>query len=390
MRTLHLKPYRHERIQSGHLWAFAGEIAEDLTLSEPGDPVSLCEARGKLLGRGYVNPHSLIAVRLLTTGEEEWDEKFFELRIVKALEYRETVCAGWEARRLVYSEGDGLPGLIVDQYGKHLVVQSLTVGIERRLDEIKAALLDVINPESILLRGDSAFRKIEGLPETSRQLLGTTPEEIPFTEEGVRFIAHPHTGQKTGFYLDQRNNRGLIEDVAIDKRVLDLYSYTGAWGLRALAAGASQAVMVDSSQKALDWGAKDSADNGSASRSLFVQADVGDFLDNLIRMGEKYDIVILDPPSFIKSRKDATRGIAAYRSLNENVLRVVAEGGYLVSCSCSHLLNGKDHLSLIGRAARKQNRRIRVVKTGGQSPDHPILPGHPETEYLKCRVVWCE
>ena len=391
MQAIHLKPGRHKRIRNGHLWAFAGEIAEDLKQFESGAPVALREAKGRLLGRGYVNPHSLIAVRLMTVGEEEWDEKLFERRITSALDYRERVCPDWEARRLIYAESDMLPGLIVDQYKRHLIVQSLTAGIECRIDEIIEALVKIVKPESILLKSDTQFGNIEGLPGTDRALLGTTPEEISFMEEGVVYTARPQDGQKTGFYLDQRMNRGMLKDIVTDKRVLDLFSYTGAWGIRALVEGASEAVMVDSSARAVEWGRMDASKNPAASNALFIHADVGrDFLDDAISKSEEFGVVILDPPSFIKSRKGISKGITAYRALNRKALKVVSRGGYLVSCSCSHHLDRDNHLALIGEAARIEGRQIRLVRSGGHSPDHPILPGHPETEYLKCCVIICE
>jgi len=390
VQAIHLKPGRQKRIRNGHLWAFAGEIAEDLKQFEPGDPVALREAKGHLLGRGYVNPHSLIAVRLMTVGEEEWGEMLFEHRITSALDYRERVCPNWEARRLIYAESDMLPGLIVDQYKRHLIVQSLTAGIERRIDEIVEALVKIMKPESILLKSNAQFSNIEGLQETDRTLLGTTPEEISFIEEGVVYTARPQDGQKTGFYLDQRLNRGMLKEIVTDKRVLDLFSYTGAWGIRALVEGASEAVMVDSSLKAIEWGRVDASKNPTASNALFIHADVGDFLDDAISKGERFDIVILDPPSFIKSRKGVSKGIAAYRALNRKALKVVSRGGYLISCACSYHLDRDSHLTLIGEAARREGRKIRMVRSGGHSPDHPILPGHPETEYLKCWLLNCE
>ena len=390
MQTLHLKPKRHVRIAAGHLWAFAGEITEKINDFKPGDPVVLCEARGRMLGRGYVNPHSLIAVRLLTRGEEAWDETFFHCRIASALNYREAVCAGWEARRLIFAESDGLPGLIVDQYDDHLVVQSLTAGIERRLDEITAALVELIKPKSIYLRGDSAYRSLEGLPLGSRALYGDPPSEVCFKENGAAYTAHLQEGQKTGFYLDQRLNRTMLQSICGGKRVLDLFSYTGAWGIRALLEDAREAVMVDSSKRAGEWGIEDARLNSIGKGSLFVNADTGEFLDECITKDDKFDVVVLDPPGLIASRKQMAAGISVYKALHQKVFKVVGAGGYLVSCSCSHHLQRDQHLAIIGEAASKSGRRIRLVRSGGHPPDHPVLPGHPETEYLKCWLLQCD
>lgn len=388
MQTIHLKSRRESRIKSGHLWAFAGEIAEDLKQFEPGDGVVLCDARGSLLGRGYVNPNSLIAVRLLTTGNEAWDEELFKRRIKTAIAYRNGVCKGWEAKRIIYSESDGLPGLIVDQYSDYLVVQSLTAGIERHLEQITEILLEELKPKGILLRCDSRFRELEGLKGDTRELSGIVPDEIEFNENDIKFSSRSRSGQKTGFYLDQHFNRTLINSLVHNRRILDLFCYTGSWGLSALKAGASESIMVDSSQQAIDWGMQDATDNGFASKSLFIKADVTEFLKDAASRNNKYDVVIIDPPGFIKSRKTLSEGISAYRSLNRNALKVVEDRGYLISCSCSHLLSREQHLALIGEAALKEGRRLRLVKTGGHSPDHPILPGHPETEYLKCWVLY--
>ncbi len=390
MQTLHLKSRRESRIKNGHLWAFAGEISENLKVFESGDAVALCDARGSLLGRGYVNPNSLIAVRLLTVGNEALDEELFAARIKTANAFRNDVCKDWEAKRIVYSESDGLPGLIVDQYADYLIVQSLTAGIERHLDEISTALQDELKPEGILLRCDSRFRELEGLSGETRELFGNVPDEIPFIDDGVKYISRPRQGQKTGFYLDQHFNRTLISNLVQKRRILDLFCYTGSWGLSALKTGASESIMVDSSQQAIDWGMQDAVINGFASKSLFIKADITEFLEDAASRNNKFGVVIIDPPGFIKSRKALSKGISAYRALNRNALMVVESGGYLVSCSCSHLLSREQHLALIGEAARKAGRRVQLVKAGGHSPDHPILPGHPETEYLKCWVVRVE
>ena len=412
MTTLHLKPNLETRIKNGHLWAFAGEIVEPLKGLQPGEPVVLCEARGGVLGRGYVNPHSLIAVRLLTRGEEVWDEGLILRRVKAAWEYRRD--QGWRMRdeappptppsieggdacRLIYAESDGLPGLIVDKFGDQLVMQSLTVGIEKRLDEVVAALIDVVKPAGIHFKGKSPFRKMEGLPEEDRQLYGSTPDKVLFESEGLTFTARPKEGQKTGYFLDQRGNRQLLAELIrptnvgrTDCRVLDLYSYTGGWGLTALKAGASEAVMVDSSAKAIGWGMEDALLNGFEENAVFVQADVEAFLKDAARLDEDWDVVIVDPPALIPNRQAVPQGVNAYIAINRAALKVVKPGGMLVTCSCSHHLTREKHLEVIGRAAFQEGKRVRVVATGGHTPDHPILPGHPETEYLKCWILRVE
>jgi len=390
LHTLHLKSGREGRIRGGHLWAFAGEIREDLTGLQPGEAVALCEARGRLLGRGYVNPHSLIAVRLLTKGEEEWDDGLFLRRFQEASFYRDKFCPQGEARREVFSESDGLPGLIVDRYGEHLVIQSLTAGIECRLDQITNALVEVYRPAGILLSGRSKYRRLEGLTEVVKPLFGNPQDEIPFDEDLIHFIAYPLKGQKTGFFLDQRANRQMLIGFSHQARVLDLYCYTGAWGITALKAGAREAVFVDSSATALEWAAESAQRNGVASRCSFFKADAGDFLKEAANSRETFDMVIVDPPALIGSSSAFKTGRMAYQALNRAALKVTAKGGILISCSCSHLMGRGEHLALIGEAAMRENRRLRLICAGRQPPDHPILPGHPETEYLKCWMIYCE
>ena len=387
MRTLHLKRDRQRRILSGHRWAFAGEITEDLKQFEPGERVVLCESRGQILGRGYVNPHSLIAVRLVTVGEEPWDGGLIERRVEEAVRQREALYPEAEGVRLVYGESDGLPGLIVDRFGGHLVLQSLTAGMERMLDEVIAALRGRLQPESIFAKGGSPFRKLEGLEQEDRQILGATPAEIGFVEEGLKFRAHPIHGQKSGFYLDQRDNRVTGARLVKSGTVLDLYCYTGAWGLSLLNAGATEATMVDSSAAAINWGMEAAGDNGVTGRALFVEADVGEFLTAAAGAGRSWDAVIADPPAFVPNRQSLAKGSNAYIALNRAALRVVKPGGLLISCSCSHPMTRELHLEAIGRAAYQEGRRLRVIAAGGQAADHPILPGHPETEYLKCWFI---
>ncbi len=428
MKTLHLKPNHEARIKNGHLWAFAGEIVEPLKGLEPGEAVVLCEARGAVLGRGYVNPQSLIAVRLLTRGEEVWDGGLILRRVRAAWEYRKLRITNYEFRiagnevevpkidacRLIYSESDGLPGLIVDRFGDQLVMQSLTVGIEKRLDEVVAALVEVVKPAGIYFKGKSPYRKMEGLAEEDRQIYGMTPDKVLFASGGLTFTARPKEGQKTGYFLDQRGNRSLLTQAITNyelritndgggsiserqadsrlrgngnQKVLDLYSYTGGWGLTALQAGAAEALMVDSSSKAIAWGKEDAALNGLEDRAVFVQADVEEFLKDATKRKQRWDVVVVDPPALIPNRQAVSQGVNAYIAINRAALRVVKPGGLLVTCSCSHLLTREKHLEVIGRAAFQEWKRVRVIATGSHAPDHPILPGHPETEYLKCWIL---
>lgn len=375
----------------------------------PGDPVVLCEARGTVLGRGYVNPRSLIAVRLLTHGNELWDDGFILRRIEDAVAYRQiqnpkSQIQNSDACRLIYSESDGLPGLIVDRFNDQLIVQSLTAGMERLLPQVIDTLITLMQPAGIYMKGKSPFRELEGLPQEDRQLFGSTPDKIPFQERELTFTARPKDGQKTGYFLDQRGNRAILAPlIRKGDRVLDLYSYTGGWGLTAIKASAAEAVMIDSSAKAIKWGMEDAERNDCSDRAIFVEADVEEFLkDDAKRVGRAssptsqpgrltyatgWDVVVVDPPALIPNRQSVNRGINAYIAINRAALKIVRPGGLLVTCSCSHLLTREKHLEVIGRAAFQEGRRVRIEAVGGHSYDHPILPGHPETEYLKCWLI---
>lgn len=390
MITLHLKPGRHRRIHAGHRWAFAGEISENLKEIKPGEAVALCESRGKLLGKGYVNPRSLIAVRLMTTGSEPWDDSFLRHRISRAVEHRSKVLPDAEACRLVYSESDGIPGLVVDKYGDHLVLQSHTAGIEIRLGEIVDTLRELLDPKSIYFKGNSSFRNYENLPLEDAQLIGKTPDAVEFNENSAVYSARIIDGQKTGFFLDQRVNRWVLGDILRDRKILDLYSYTGSWGIASLLNGAAHCTFIDSSQSALEWGKSDAAKNKVDDRCNFISEDVSRFLSGAMRAGELWDVVFLDPPSLIPARSSMTKGKQHYRWINQQALAVVAPGGLFVSSSCSHHLSREEHLAIIGEAASKSGRRLRVIHAGSQAPDHPILPGHPETEYLSTWFLSCE
>ncbi|MFN3820985.1 MAG: class I SAM-dependent rRNA methyltransferase [bacterium] len=388
--TLHLKPHKERRILEGHRWVFAGEIKEDLKDLEPGVRVALCDSRGRLLGRGYANPHSLITVRLLTRYDEPWDNDLIFRRIKGAFNYRGTFLPHRSTYRLIFSEGDGFPGLVVDRYEEHLIVQSLTAGMDNLLPEVIEVLNHIVNPQSIYLKSRSPYRRLERLSEDCRAVKGSPPDVIPFQDGDVHFSSYPIRGQKTGFYLDQAFNRQLLIPYVKGKRVLDLYAYTGAWGITALVRGAREATMVESSQLAILWGMEDARANGVEQRAIFVEADVEEFLQGEIQRKGQYDIVIVDPPSLIPQRSALKAGRKAYLAVNTQALKVVKPGGILVTCSCSHLLTRDDLLRIMGRASELAHRQLRLLFFGSQPLDHPVLPGQPETEYLKALFLAVE
>ena len=387
--ALRLKRNEDRRLHSGHLWVFSNEVdttQTPLTRFEPGALVRVLAHNDRALGLAYVNPQSLIAARLLGTWSLP-DAAWFAARIRHALQLRERLHAGpWY--RLAYGEADGLPGLVIDRYGATCVVQIATAGMERLRDAIVAALTEVLRPDAILLKNDGGARALEGLPSYVECVAGTVGASTEVIEDGLRFQAPLLDGQKSGWFFDQAaNRRALTRYVSPGARVLDVFSYVGAWGVRAARAGAGAVTCVDSSAPALELAVANAAANG-----LRIEARRGDAFDvfeELLREKATFDVVIVDPPAFAKRRKDLPKAQAAYRRLNQLAMRLVADDGILVSCSCSYHLSADDLQDAIAKAARGAQRQVQILESGGQSPDHPVHPAIAETRYLKaffCRV----
>ncbi|MDA8390805.1 MAG: class I SAM-dependent rRNA methyltransferase [Gammaproteobacteria bacterium] len=386
---IRLKPREDRRLRAGHLWIFSNEIDTDATplkAFEPGDPVIVESASGRPLGVGYVNPRSLISVRLLSADPRQHiDRAFLATRVRAALAWREGLGIG-PYYRLIFGEADGLPGLVVDRYGDALVAQITTAGMDRLLPDILASLEDVVQPASILLRNDTSSRALEGLPRTVEAALGEPPAEAEVSENGGRFRVSLQEGQKTGWFYDQRANRARLASYVKGKRVLDLFSYAGGFGIQAALAGAREVLLVDASQQALAYARSNAATNGVGERVATAQSDVSTFLKGLREEGRRFDVVICDPPALIKRRKDQDEGVGAYQRLNQAALAVVEDGGLLVSASCSHHLARDQLARVVGQAAVRSGRRVQFVEEGGQGPDHPVHPAIVETAYLK--VLW--
>ncbi|OBS08534.1 class I SAM-dependent rRNA methyltransferase [Acidihalobacter prosperus] len=383
---LRLKPREDRRLRAGHLWVFSNEVdvaRTPLTAFAPGDPVTIEDAQGHYLGTGYVNPRSLICVRLVSRDRRHpWHESLIVHRLKVALGLRERLI-GAPYYRLVHGEGDDLPGLVVDRYGDVLVVQVTTAGMERQLDALLAALEKVVRPVVILLRNDTAIRELEGLDRYVRPALGEPPEEIEIEEGGRRFVAPLGAGQKTGWFYDQRDNRDRLAPYVADMRVLDVFSYVGAWGVRAALDGAREVVCVDESQTALDYAARNAVLNGVQDRVTTRRGEAFEVLRGLREAGEHFDVVILDPPAFIKRRKDQRAGEDAYRRLNQLGMQLIGRDGFLVSCSCSYHLPRDTLIAQMQQGARHIERGLKVLAQGYQSVDHPMHPAIPETAYLK-------
>ncbi|HEY0021297.1 MAG TPA: class I SAM-dependent rRNA methyltransferase [Longimicrobium sp.] len=389
LRPLRLKKNEDRRLRAGHLWVFSNEVdvrATPLTDFEPGEPAEVQDARGAPMGTAYVNPRSLIAARLVSRQRNRpLDGDLLRRRLARALALRESVFPG-PYYRLCYGEGDGLPGLVVDRFGPHLVAQVTTAGMERVLDDLVQALRDTVAPESLLLRNDTSGRALEGLEPYVRPAFGDVPEVLSLEENGVRFQV-PVSGQKTGWFYDHRMNRARMGAYVRGRRVLDVFSYVGGWGVQAAAAGASSVVCVDASAPALEWVGRNAELNGVADRVSAVRGDAFDVLGRMVADGERFGAVVLDPPAFIKRKKDAQAGAEAYRRANQLAMELLEPDGILVSASCSYHLHRDGLMDAMLRASRRLGRDLQVLEEGHQGPDHPVHPAIPETAYLKAFVA---
>jgi len=391
-RSLVLKRGEERRLAAGHPWVFSNEIDtghSPLSAFAPGELATISTHRGDFVGYAYVNPHALICARILSReAAHPVDQALIEERLQRALALRTRLGAA-PYYRWVFGESDALPGLVLDRYGDVVVGQIATAGMEALKDEVAAAVRAVLDPAVLYWKNDTAARDLEQLPQEAQLAFGTVPDQLTVMESGLTFHAPLVHGQKTGWFYDQTANRARLARYLVPgARVLDVCSYAGAWGITALRAGAARACCVDSSQSALDFAAANAARNGLAVETL--RADAFEALRTLADRGERYDLVILDPPAFIKRKKDIPQGQAAYRKLNQLALGLLGAEGTLVSCSCSYHLAPEELMSAIQGAARHSGRFVQILEAGGQSPDHPVHPAIPETRYLKaffCRVT---
>lgn len=383
---LRLRRHEDRRLRAGHLWVFSNEVdtaRTPLTAFEPGDAVGIEDARGAPLGTGYVNPHSLIAARLISRDPARaLDAALLRERTLRALALREMLFPR-PFYRLVFGEGDGLPGLVADRFGDVLVLQLTTAGMDRLRDEIVGAFREILNPAGILLRNDAGSRALEGLPRTTETAYGVVPDTVELEENGVRFRAPLAGGQKTGWFYDHRMNRARLAAYAPGRRVLDVFSYLGGWGVQAAAFGATEVLCVDSSEPALEGVRSNAALNGVEGRVRTRRGDARDTLRALAAEGERWDVVVLDPPALIKRRKDLKAGTAAYRRLTQLATEVLATDGVLISCSCSYHLPREALSDSLLRSGVRSGRDVQLLEQGGQGPDHPVHPAIPETAYLK-------
>ncbi len=366
--------------RKGHPWIFRDDL-EEVKDAPPGAIVVLETRQGRFLAQGFYSGRSKIAFRLLSRSSEKIDEPFWKRRIQEAHAYRQRVVVGTNAYRLIYGESDGLPSLVVDRYGDHLVVQTLSQGAENILDPVAAALRELFQPSSILLRNDLSVRGLEGLPQEKKVLYGEAPARVEVFEGDIRYGVDLWGGQKTGSYLDQRENR-LRAGRLLRGKVLDAFCYQGLFGLHA-ARRASPIVAVDSSQDAIQQ-ARENARLNSLDHIRFVRENVFDFLKAQTEAGERYDGIILDPPAFAKSKGDVAGATRGYGELNLRALRLLNPGGVLVTASCSYNLLEENFLDLIRKSARDSGSELRIIARETQGADHPVLLSFPESYYLKC------
>lgn len=384
MHKIHLK--RTKRTNSGHLWIFSNEIYENLREFTPGAGVEVYDRQENYVGSGYINPNSLIAVRLLAREQVPIDRSFFRDRLAGALDLRRHLPGDRTTCRLVFSEGDYLPGLIVDRYDSCVVVQLLTAGMEFR----KALLLDLIDellePDTIVVRNDGRSRLLEGLPQYREVFKGSLSPLPVIVDEGVRFRIDPLEGQKTGFFLDQRENRSAFAGLVKGGTGLDLFCHTGSWSLRLAAAGAS-VTGVDSSERAVRQAEENAGMNGLTEKASFVVSDVFDFLVERSASGASNDFIVCDPPAFVKSASKLREAVRAYTELNASCMRMLKPGGLLATSSCSYHLQKEMFTAMLLDAAKMAGRSLRLLSLRSQAMDHPVLLAMPETEYLKCAFL---
>ncbi len=372
MATVVLKANRDQRVTAGYLWVFAGEIARIEGQVEDGGVVDVRTYRGGWVGRGFINRNSALTVRLLTFGHEAIDETFFRRRLQDALAYRQRVAGTRSAVRVVYGEADGLPALIVDRYAQRVVVQTLALAMD---------------PDAIYERNDAPVRRLEGLPLQAGWLRGEADPVVEIDEERARFTVDVARGQKTGFFLDQRENRLAAAALCEGATVLDAFCYTGAFAVHAALAGAASVTGIESSEEAAAMARRHATLNGVEDRCTVTVANAFDELRRLQSVHARFDVIILDPPPFARGKETVDRALAGYKEINLRALKLLRPGGVLITCSCSHHVGKALLLNVVAAAAVDAQRTVRLIEARGQSRDHPVHLAMPETRYLTCLIL---
>lgn len=382
--AIRLRPRHDRRVKAGHPWVFSNELDTDVAALPPGGVVDVHDAGGGFLGRGYANPNSLIAVRILSRQRDDIDHPaFWAMRLREAKRYRDAVYPDRRSLRLVHAEADGLPGLVVDAYDGWLSVQFNTLGTEVRKPVIQQALQEVFEPRGAVLRSEGRARQLEGLDEERTAWFGDPPEHVDIDEYGVRFRVALLGGQKTGHFFDQADNRRFAGSLCRGRTVLDVYANGAGWALHALHQGATSATAVDKSADCAERMRVNAELNGVANRLEIVEAEGKLTLQHLLSQSAQFGAVVLDPPAFAKSRKTAGSALRGYREINALGLSLVEPGGFLFTSSCSYHVQEDRFLDEIAQAAKMAGRRLRLVRRGDQAADHPVALAIPETRYLK-------
>lgn len=383
---LRLRQGADRRLRQGHRWIYSNEIdtrQTPLAAFAPGDPVNVTGASGEVLASAYMEPNSLICARVVSrAADARLDVPYLCGQIRAALALRERYYPGG-CYRLLYGDSDGVSGIVADRFGDYLVLQLNTAGAERYQVELVEALRDTLSPAGILLRADSRARQEQGLDSHVEALHGEVPDCLPLRENGVGFLAPVHRGQKTGWFYDHRENRARFSQQCRDRRVLDVYSYIGGWGVQAAVAGAREVHCIDNSAAALQMVEENAAHNDVGDRVTVHAGRADQLMRELAEAGERFGAVVLDPPAFIQRKRDLGKGRKAYRRINELALALLSPGGLLVSASCSMHLPEADLVTALSQAAARGGRELTISHQGGQGADHPVHPAIPETRYLK-------
>jgi 23S rRNA (cytosine1962-C5)-methyltransferase len=382
---IHLKKNEERRLNSGHLWIFSNEVGIIDENPENGDLVEVYDVKGNFCGTGIYNKNSLISVRILSRNKIDNLYELLKQKLLSAAELRKSLYPSRSSYRLVFSESDFLPGLIIDRYNNTFVLQIYSFGMEKNIEIIINILKEEFDAENIFTKNEAYFRKLEGLPEEDRIYYGSMKTEM-MDDGGIKYKIGFESGQKTGFYFDQCDNRSFIEKICQSKSVADLFCNSGGFGLHAAKAGASSVTFVDSSSAEIENAKYNFQLNELKCNYEFIATDVFDFVEKSISENRKYDLVILDPPAFAKSKKSLPTAKKGYEKLNRLGLQIVSEGGFLATSSCSHHLGKDEFIQIINSAATKAGKNIQLIHFNGASLDHPELPGMNETAYLKFGV----
>jgi len=371
------------RLKEGHPWIRKSRFLKAAPSIKAGDVVSVVDPENRFMGKGYYNPGSEISIRLLTFKDEPVNKDFFHNRIRGAAEKRESLLTATNAYRAVFSEADGLPGLIVDVYSDTAVFQILTLGMEKFRGCILESVKEILRPRYIYEKSESPFRKLEGLKDVKMWHGDRGDAAVEIFEGRARFIVDIENGHKTGFYLDQRKSRAALANISKGRKVLDLFCYTGSFSICAALFGAEKAQGVDIKGDWLALAQKNAALNGVSEKTKFLKGDAFNILRSVFNSGEKFDIIIIDPPSFVKSRWSVESGLKGYKELNMTAMKALNEGGILATFSCSHYVANEAFAALLKRAARDSGKRCALLRRCRQAGDHPVAASIPETEYLK-------